>query len=77
MRITSRGRVTIPVGIRRQAGLLPGDEVEFVLEGDSIRIVKAPPPGRGRGAQAVRQLRGRATARRLTSDEIMALTRGE
>ncbi|WP_034930118.1 AbrB/MazE/SpoVT family DNA-binding domain-containing protein, partial [Candidatus Accumulibacter vicinus] len=29
MRITSKGQVTIPVEIRKQAGLMPNTEVEF------------------------------------------------
>lgn len=32
MRITSKGQVTIPQGVREQAGLLPGTEVEVVVE---------------------------------------------
>ena len=34
MRITSKGQVTIPVAIREKAGLLPGTEVDFQLDGD-------------------------------------------
>ncbi len=44
MRITSKGQVTIPVGIREKAGLLPGTEVDFELDGDSVRIVRAKAP---------------------------------
>ena len=32
MRITSRGKVTIPQDIRERLGLLPNTEVEFVVE---------------------------------------------
>lgn len=78
MRITSKGQVTIPIEIREKARLLPGEEVDFVVEGDSVRIVRAAPrAGQSRGERLVRHLRGRATALRLTSDEILALTRGE
>ncbi len=77
MRITSKGQVTIPQDVREKLGLLPHTEVEFVVEGRSVRIVKARAPSReSRGAAAVRRLRGRATVS-LTTDEIMALTRGE
>ena len=40
MRITSKGQVTIPQEIREKAGLLPGTEVEFELDGRSVRIRK-------------------------------------
>ena len=77
MRITSKGQVTIPVEIREAAGLLPGTEVDFELEGDQVRILRARhPKGETRGQAIVRRLRGSATVK-LSTDEIMALTRGE
>jgi AbrB family looped-hinge helix DNA binding protein len=39
MRITSKGRVTIPAKIRQQAGLLPGTEVDFEFDGIVVSIV--------------------------------------
>ncbi len=75
MRITSKGQVTIPVEIREKAGLLPDTEVEFELDAKGVRIRRAKASGRpGRGAAAVRRLRGRATIK-MSTDEIMALTR--
>jgi AbrB family looped-hinge helix DNA binding protein len=77
MRITSKGQVTIPVGIREKAGLLPGTEVDFELEGDSVRIVRAKAPkGETRGQRVVRLLRGSGSGK-MTTDEIMALMRGD
>jgi AbrB family looped-hinge helix DNA binding protein len=77
MRITAKGQVTIPVEIREKAGLLPGAEVDFELDGEGVRIIRATAPrGETRGQRAVRLLRGSATVR-MTTDEIMALTRGE
>ena len=72
MRITSKGQVTIPVGIRRQLGLLPETEVAFVVEDDGVRIVKAD--GSARGGRAVGALRNRASVR-MTTDQILGLTR--
>jgi antitoxin PrlF len=40
-RITSKGQVTIPVELRRELGLEPGDRVEFVRENGSIQVRKA------------------------------------
>jgi AbrB family looped-hinge helix DNA binding protein len=75
MRITTKGQVTIPVDIRERLGLLPNTEVEFVLDGDTVRLRKAEGAGR-RGRRLVEHMRGRATSG-MTTDEIMALTRGE
>ena len=73
MRITSKGQVTIPIEVRERAGLLPGTEVEFELDGDAV-LLKRVEGGTGRGRAIVDRLRGRGT-RRVTTDEIMALTR--
>jgi AbrB family looped-hinge helix DNA binding protein len=75
MKITSKGQVTIPQEIRERLGLLPHSEVEFEIDGDSVRIRKAG-KRMTRGDAIVAHLRGRGTTR-MTTDEIMALTRGE
>jgi AbrB family looped-hinge helix DNA binding protein len=74
MRVTSKGQVTIPADIRRRFGLLPDTEVEFVVEGNNVRIVRAANAQESRGDRVVRRLRGRAVSR-LSTDEILALTR--
>lgn len=75
MRVTSKGQVTIPLAIREKLGLLPNTEVEFHLQGNAARISKAPPRSdRGRGAEVVGRLAGKADVR-LTTEQIMALTR--
>lgn len=77
MRITSKGQVTIPVEIRERAGLLPQTEVEFEFDGKAVRIVRAKgQKSDGRGARLVAHLRGRGDVA-MTTDEIMALTRGD
>ncbi|MDR3671622.1 MAG: AbrB/MazE/SpoVT family DNA-binding domain-containing protein [Holophaga sp.] len=76
MRITSKGQVTIPIDIREKAGLLPNTEVMFEFDGTSVRIFQAPPSGKeSRGGLLLRRLRGSATVQ-MTTDEIMAVTRG-
>jgi AbrB family looped-hinge helix DNA binding protein len=76
MRITSKGQITIPQQVRRQLGLEPGDEVDVVVSDDgTARIIPADGP-RTRGERLVEALRGTAEVK-LTTDEIMALTRGE
>jgi AbrB family looped-hinge helix DNA binding protein len=76
MRITSKGQVTIPIAIREKAGLLPNTEVEFDYDGKTVRLRRAKQSKRpSRGAQIVSRLRGAATVK-MTTDEIMKLTRG-
>jgi AbrB family looped-hinge helix DNA binding protein len=78
MKITTKGQVTIPVEIREKLGLLPNSEVEFEVIGQAVRIRKiqrAREAGR-RGKSIVQRLRGRGSVR-MTTDEILALTRGE
>jgi antitoxin PrlF len=74
MRITSKGQVTIPQEFREALGLLPHSEVEFELDGDAVRIRKAK-KSTSRGAAIVARMKGTATSR-LTTDQIMKLTRG-
>ncbi len=75
MRITSKGQVTIPVEIRESAGLLPNTEVEFAIERGKVVIRKAAGSGR-RGRRLTEALQGKGSVK-LSTDEIMALTRGE
>ena len=71
--MTSKGQVTIPQEIRERLGLLPNSEVEFEIDGDSVRLRKSR-SARTRGQALIEHLRGRGTGR-LSTDEIMALTR--
>jgi AbrB family looped-hinge helix DNA binding protein len=76
VRITSKGQVTIPIEIRERLGLLPHTEVRFEVEGNAVRILREEKPAGSRGQRLLERMRGRATAR-LSTEEIMALTRGE
>ena len=75
MRITSKGQVTIPIEIREKAGLLPNTEVKFALSGKKVYIQKTS-GAHSRGRKLVEALRGTGTIQ-MTTDQIMALTRGE
>ncbi len=74
MHITSKGQVTIPQELRERHGFLPLTEVDFVEEGDRVYLKKAGSPSRGEAL--VRRLAGSATVR-MSTDEILALTRGD
>lgn len=72
--VTRKGQVTIPKSVRDCLGIGPGSAVEFELIEDG-RVVLAKVGGeRPKSRFAV--LRGRA-GKGPTTDEIMALTRGE
>jgi AbrB family looped-hinge helix DNA binding protein len=73
MRITSKGQVTIPQALREKAGIMPGAEVEFVEENGRLYVRKVD--GGGRGQALVRRMRGQGSVR-MSTDEILALTRG-
>ena len=78
MRLTSKGQITIPLDIRQKLGLEPGTRVEFDIVGGTVRMRKAE--RQDRGATLVARMRdaGRRAGRpRLTTDQILALTRGE
>lgn len=75
MRLTSKGQVTIPVEIRERLGLLPGTPVEFAIDDDAVKITRAAQE-ESRGRRLVDALRGGGDVN-MTTDEIMALTRGE
>jgi len=75
MRVSTKGQVTIPLEIREQLGLQPGAEVDFAVEGNIAKLIPVRKAGR-QGRRVVERLRGQATIR-LTTDEIMTLTRGE
>ncbi|MCV7144663.1 AbrB/MazE/SpoVT family DNA-binding domain-containing protein [Mycobacterium riyadhense] len=72
MRVTSKGQVTIPRDVRRRLGIETGTEVDFEIDGDVVRLVRRT---QGRGVALVEQMRGHRLS--MTTDEIMALTRGE
>lgn len=80
MQVTEKGQVTIPKRLRDAAGILPGSQVAFVLEGSKIIMQKA---GMGtadrRKALRVAAAKVRASLdkpfRQMDSEEIMAFLR--
>jgi len=54
-RVGAKGQVVIPKDMRDQVGLQPGAEVEFELDGDTVRILPA-------GSAATSGLRARYSA---------------
>ncbi|NOY61085.1 MAG: AbrB/MazE/SpoVT family DNA-binding domain-containing protein [Calditrichaeota bacterium] len=73
MRVTGKGQVTIPKHIRDLLGLMRESEVEFIVEHGKVYISKEK---KNNKSKRFRKYRGTATVK-MSTDEIMALTRGE
>lgn len=73
--VTSKGQVTIPKTIRDRLGIKPGTKVAFSLDKEGRAFIQTEEAARPQPSRFER-LRGTATTR-LSTDEIMALTRGE
>ena len=72
MKVTKKGRVTIPVSIRKKYGFTPGTDVDFLRKGDRVFLMKRK--GTVCKTRQLSELRGVANVQ-MTTDEIMALTR--
>ena len=78
MTLTTKGQVTIPQDIRERLGLMPGTRVVFDIVGDGVRIRRASDQARGDAIVAhLRSVGRRAAGPRLSTDQILALTRGD
>ena len=75
MKITSKGQVTIPQEMRERYRLHPQTEVEFAASELGVVIRPARTPQR-RFKEWLDLAKGSATVK-ITTDEVMQLTRGE
>lgn len=39
-KLTAKGQVTIPLAVRKKLGILPGDQVVFVQDGEKVYLAK-------------------------------------
>ncbi len=74
MRVTTKGQVTIPQEIREKLGITPAVEIDFIEEKDRVYLVKKEI--KTKRTRKFNKLRGIANVK-MTTDEIMALTRGD
>jgi len=74
MRVTIKGQVTIPQPIREKMGISQATEIDFMEEKGRFYLVKKKSSNAATGKFS--RLRGIATVK-MTTDEIMALTRGK
>jgi len=83
MLVTEKGQVTIPKHIRVAAGVVPGSEVSFSLEGSKIVITPVATSVRNDRRAQLREAAARVRSslnpefRQLGADEIMNFLRGD
>lgn len=83
MIISDKGQVTIPKDIRNAAGVGPGSEVSFSLEGSRIVITPVATSVRDDRSERFRIAAAKVRAsmspefRRMSSEEIMQFLRGD
>lgn len=83
MHVTEKGQVTIPKHIRVAAGVAPGNQVSFSLEGSKIVITLVgtgvKDDRRAKLSAAAARVRGSLSPefKQLGADEIMAFLRGD
>lgn len=83
MLVTDKGQVTIPKHIRVAAGVAPGSEVSFSLEGSKIVITPLATSVKNDRRSQLRQAAARVHASysaefsQLGADEVMEFLRGE
>jgi AbrB family looped-hinge helix DNA binding protein len=73
--VTSKGQVTVPKNVRDYLGLKPGAAVTFERLASGEVVLRAAEQSSKPRVSAFARLRGRATVR-MTTEEILALTRG-
>jgi antitoxin PrlF len=72
--VTVKGQVTIPKAVRDALDIGPGSQVEFVANRDDEFVLRKSGPGPGE--HPFDRLRG-ILGPGMSTDEVMALTRGE
>lgn len=83
MRVTSKGQVTIPEAIRRQAGLLPGTEVEFTFKDGKVELSRRETNGHwtskreAETREHLERMKGCVANSGWTTEALMQLTRGD
>ena len=78
MKVTVKGQITIPISLRERFGLNPGTEVEFVANEGVLQV--RPRKRKGKSTSASERWLSKAAGSAkpgMSTDEIMALTRGE
>jgi AbrB family looped-hinge helix DNA binding protein len=76
MRITTKGQVTIPQGIREELGLTPHTEVVFTIERGAA-VIRPKRGARTRGQRIAEHLKAHGAKMTMSSRELLGLLRDE
>lgn len=77
--VTVKGQVTLPKRVREAAGIRPGDRVDVraLAEGGVVIERAKRPAGEDGYLRALEDVSRRKPIKGMTTDEIMAMSRGE
>ncbi|MBA2321866.1 MAG: AbrB/MazE/SpoVT family DNA-binding domain-containing protein [Deltaproteobacteria bacterium] len=70
--VSSKGQVVIPAELRRNLGIGPGSQLEFVAEGTSIRVFVRRASEPSRLEEGIGLLRYSGPPRRLVEFDVVA-----
>ncbi|MBN1459363.1 MAG: AbrB/MazE/SpoVT family DNA-binding domain-containing protein [Armatimonadetes bacterium] len=73
-KVTSKLQVTVPKAVADQYGIRPGDEVDWVPAGDSVRLIPAGKPRPVLDVDARLKLFDQATERQRRREECVVET---
>jgi AbrB family looped-hinge helix DNA binding protein len=76
-KVSTKGQVTIPEELRDEYRIERGMEVEWERHADGILLRPVPGDRKRLASERVRKMLGAATNKELSTDEIMALMRGD
>lgn len=76
-RLSTKGQVTIPQEIRDQAGIGPGSAVDIEFREGEIRLHPQPDTAPSTGWALVERIRASGVRPLMSTEDLMALTRGE
>ena len=76
MKLTTKSQVTIPKKIREYLSLTAHDKIDFVINGEEVVLIKSPDSCNHIQYHINNEMRGKGQIK-MTTDEIMRLTRGE
>ena len=76
MKLTTKGQVTIPQKVRKHLSLSAHDDIDFVIKGEEVVLIKNPDSRNHFKDHVNNKMRGKGRIK-MTTDEIIQLTRGE
>lgn len=75
--VTVKGQVTLPKDVREAAGIRPGDRVEVRARAEGGVVIERSSRDAGAYLRRLEDISRRRPIKDRTTEEIMAMTRGE